>query len=168
MKRHQIKRVICNTVVTVTDAQLRQAIADLNLPTEDGHDYDAEQVRAIINQFKSPTAGEPTAAASTDASSALTMTKGAIAASTNSLQQQALNFADRIQTGDRQLAKQLAGYLKDRPNRFAVMLAEEIHALTEPAQTPDFIDVSWGEMPALELPSVSLPLAMGGALPAAF
>lgn len=53
MKRHQIKRVICNTIEFVSDAQVRKAIADLGFPTEDGHDYDADQVRQIIHQFKS-------------------------------------------------------------------------------------------------------------------
>ena len=166
MKRHQIKRVICNTVSTVSDAQIRQAIADLGFPTEDGHDYDAEQVRQIIAQFNRPAgAGEPPAPPqSTDASAALTLTRQTIAASTNSLQSQALSFANRIQEGDRQLARQVAGFLANRPNQFAIMLSEEIQALMGSPETVDFIDVELATMPSLELPSVgdsAAALALG-------
>lgn len=49
MKRHQIRRLIPGTV---SDAQLRRAIADLGLPADDNHDYSDENARAILNQFK--------------------------------------------------------------------------------------------------------------------
>ena len=32
-------------------ATMEEAIADLGFPTEDGHNYDADQVKAIINQL---------------------------------------------------------------------------------------------------------------------
>ena len=50
MKRHQIKRMIGN----VSDAQLRKAINDLGLPSEDDHNYEDEQVKQILTQFKKP------------------------------------------------------------------------------------------------------------------
>ncbi|MBM0745450.1 hypothetical protein JOY44_28930 [Phormidium sp. CLA17] len=51
MKRHQIRRMIPGTV---SDAQLRRAIADLGLPTDDDHRYSDENTKAILNQFKTP------------------------------------------------------------------------------------------------------------------
>ncbi len=92
-----------------------------------------------------------------DAADALALTRQAVTQSTHTLQNQALSLATRIQEGDRALAKQIAGFLANRPNQFSVMLAQEIQSLMgtpETAEMPEFIDVSVAEAPALTLPSV--------------
>ncbi len=49
MKRHQIRRMIATNP---SDAQMRKAIADLGLPTDDNYDYSDEQAKQILNQFR--------------------------------------------------------------------------------------------------------------------
>lgn len=51
MKRHQIRRMIPGNV---SDAQLRKAIADLGIPSDDNYDYNDDQAKQIISQFKKP------------------------------------------------------------------------------------------------------------------
>ena len=160
MKRHQIRKLIPGNI---SDAQLRAAVAALNLPVDDDLSYGEQETKWIIDSFKKaapePDAGEPTAPAgatgATDATAALNLTRQTIAASTDALQNQALSFATRIQEGDRALAKQVAGFLANRPNQFAIMLAQEIQAMVATPETVDFIDVELATMPSLELPSLS-------------
>ncbi len=50
MKRHQIRQMLGREVCT--DAQLRKAIAELNLPVEDDLDYGDRETQAIVQKFK--------------------------------------------------------------------------------------------------------------------
>jgi len=52
---------------------------------------------------------------------------------------------------DRTLARQLAGYVAERPQRFTLMFAQELAALTAPIQQATFVDV---ELAAVEMPDL--------------
>lgn len=80
------------------------------------------------------------------------LTKQTLSASTSALTGQVKALATRMDESDLTLAKQLAGYVADRPQRFTVMFAQELQALMEPIQEPQtFIDV---ELAAVEMPDL--------------
>ena len=171
MKRHQIKRVICNTIEFVSDAQVRKAIADLGFPTEDGHDYDADQVRQIIHQFKPAANSEDSdragATLPTDESRALT--KHLISQSHATLTSQVQQLATRMDENDLELARQLAHHVATRPQRFSILFAQQLQALLQPIETepPMFVDVELG---AVDFPELNgglqlAPHSIAGCLP---
>lgn len=83
--------------------------------------------------------------------SAAALTKQAIASSSDALTGQIRALATRMDESDRTLARQLAGYVAERPQRFTLLFAQELAALTAPMENQTFIDV---ELAAVELPDL--------------
>lgn len=71
---------------------------------------------------------------------ARTSTKQALTESSDSLTKQVQALVDKMDTSDRTLARQLAGYVADRPSRFTQMLAGELRTALAP-QEETFVDV---------------------------
>ena len=157
MKRNQIRRMIPGNV---SDAQVRRAITDLGLPSADDHDYEDEHVKQILNQFKKPQQPQ-SAPLPTDDSRALT--KQVLGQSTDALTGQVKALASRMDSSDRTLARQLAEYVVERPQRFTVMFAQELSALVAP-QEQSFVGADLVEVEIPDLRSEFMAIAPSSAL----
>jgi hypothetical protein len=157
MKRHQIRRMIPGNV---SDAQLRKAISDLGLPSADDHNYEDEHVKQLLNQFKQPQQAQ-SAPLPTDDSKALT--KNILGQSTDALSGQIKALANRMDSSDRNLARQLAEYVVDRPQRFTVMFAQELSALVSP-QEQTFVEADLVEVEVSDLRAEFMAFAPNSAI----
>ena len=92
------------------------------------------------------------------------LTKQAIASSSDALTGQVKALAVRMDESDRSLARQLAGYVAERPQRFTLMFAQELAALTAPIQQATFIDVELAEVTIPDLRGDFLSIAASSAL----
>lgn len=91
-------------------------------------------------------------------------TREALAHSSQALGEQVQGLVQRMDASDRQLARQLAGYVANRPNRFKQLLASELDALMNPA--PEFVDVAVFEPASVEFGQFAIaPSTVAGALP---
>lgn len=91
-------------------------------------------------------------------------TREALAHSSQALGAQVSDLVQRMDNSDRQLARQLAGYVANRPSRFKQLLATELDALMNPA--PEFIEVSVFEPASVEFGQFAIaPSTVAGALP---
>jgi hypothetical protein len=157
MKRHQIRRMIPGNI---SDAQLRKAISDLGLPSADDHNYEDEHVKQLLNQFKKPQQPQ-SAPLPTDDSKALT--KQVLGQSTDALTGQIKALANRMDNSDMNLARQLAEYVVERPQRFTVMFAQELSALTAP-QEQTFVEADLVEVEIPDLRADFMAIAPSSAL----
>lgn len=71
----------------------------------------------------------------------------ALSQSSELLAMQVQGLVDKIDAGDRALARQLAEYVSDRPNRFTLMFAQE---LAQQSQPSTFVDVEAVATPVVE------------------
>lgn len=98
------------------------------------------------------------------------LTKQVMGQSTDTLMSQVKDLATRMDASDRTLARQLAQYVVDRPQRFTVMFAQELSALMTPLQEcpQSFVDA---DLVNVEMPNLTgdflqiAPSTALGALP---
>lgn len=143
-----------NISYTYSDEEARQILEAIR------QDYQAKQQQQKVEENSTSTSPP----LPTDDSRALT--KQVIAQSTDTLMSQVKALASRMDQSDRTLARQLAEYVVERPQRFTVMFAEELNALMAPVQeSPQtFIDADLVEIEMPDLRSDFMAIAPASAL----
>jgi len=87
---------------------------------------------------------------SNPATEARNITKQALSQSNDALTQQVQALVNKMDASDRNLARQLAGYIADRPTRFTQIFAAELQAAMNPQESA-FIDVEAFQEPTIDL-----------------
>lgn len=179
MHKTQIRLLLDKEGIKVSNTRIGEVAVSLGFGNNVDYtysDFEAKQIldtlrqdyREKTQQKPKGTAHEPFEPLATDDSRALT--RQVIGQSTDTLMSQAKDFATRMDASDRTLARQLAQYVVDRPQRFTVIFAQELSALMAPIQeSPQtFVDADLVnvEMPDLTRDFLAFaPTTVAGCLP---
>ncbi len=177
MKKTQIRLMLDKEGIKISSTRIGEVATSLGFGNHVDYTYTDLEAKQILEVFRQDAIKPQTADAATSQpveplppEDSRALTKQVIGQSTNTLISQVKDLATRMDASDRTLARQLAQYVVDRPQRFTVMFAQELSALMSPAQESpqsfvdaDLVDV---EMPDLTTDFLHIaPATALGALP---
>jgi len=179
MNKTQIRLLLDKEGIKVSNTRIGEVAVSLGFGNNVDYTYsdlEAQQIldalrqsdRQKTQQKEKGSADYAGEAMAVDDSRALT--KQVIGQSTDTLMSQVKDLATRMDANDRTLARQLAQYVVDRPQRFTMIFAQELSALMAPVQESpqtfvdaDLVDV---EMPDFTADFLTiLPSSVAGCLP---